>query len=700
MPGKHANLITGHLNADENAIIDLALSKEFDINNGGSTINVGIGSPYRYIVIKPPDDYEHMFNLTNEMIVLFNSYQEFDSRDLTAIEKAERRLKPRPLEKICSIVIAKDRKVELHALEARNKDEDMRVIIPFTFDELLKPVGDVRVLIRNRFRKYFHSQDLFGISSALKKDTYFFGRQRLINSIALRHKSHENSALFGLRRTGKTSVIYGITRALERDSARYVIIDWQDPSLRIRRWNESLHSIVTKAREEISKQIKQQIDTVTDIENDPESERLRKQHKQLQNIKIDSEDRYNEKDAARHFRADLSKIWKAIGKTSILIIMDEIENITFNVSPSVHWKSGTDFVNFWQALRTAQQQDKGMFSCLIVGTNPTCVEQASIQGVPNPIFSQYPHSYIEPFDIPQTKDMISTLGRMMGLQFEEGLFTLINRDFGGHPFLMRKVCSIIHERAPRQRPVDIDEGVYQEAKIEMIEKHENYFGLVMNVLKEHYQDEYEMLEYLALGRKKDFADLASVSNQYTQHLLGYGIVKKGVQDGDYNFRIKTIEKYIADKKKYQRLLQSNEDRLAEVSERRNALEIGLRKLIRRELEIHLGMAKATEAVLAILGKKDELQGLSYDQLFEARISRIYFEDLRKIIVKHWERFKNIFGGDQSKFERAIEALPAFEMMMKALNDRPDAHAKEVIDTQFALVRACFDMLENSVKRFG
>jgi predicted AAA+ superfamily ATPase len=62
----------------------------------------------------------------------------------------------------------------------------------------------------------FYDRDLFDITSPLRKDLYFFGRTDLINKLVDRHSSNENSGVFGLRRSGKTSLIYAVERLMER----------------------------------------------------------------------------------------------------------------------------------------------------------------------------------------------------------------------------------------------------------------------------------------------------------------------------------------------------------------------------------------------------------------------------------------------------------------------------------------------------
>ena len=84
----------------------------------------------------------------------------------------------------------------------------------------------------------------------------------------------------------------------------------------------------------------------------------------------------------------------------------------------------------------------------------------------------------------------------MGITFDEGIYTRLVEDYGGHPFLIRRVCSKIAQ-LNQDRPVTIDRIKYTNAKNEF--NLENmYFDMILEVLSQFYADEYEMLTFLAI----------------------------------------------------------------------------------------------------------------------------------------------------------------------------------------------------------
>ena len=97
----------------------------------------------------------------------------------------------------------------------------------------------------------------------------------------------------------------------------------------------------------------------------------------------------------------------------ILIMLDEIEWISFNTSSDPHWES--DFIPFWQTLRSAHQNLNGRFCFVISGVNPKCIEEEAVLGYDNPLFALINPTFLQPFDTNTTREMVRKLGRYMGI---------------------------------------------------------------------------------------------------------------------------------------------------------------------------------------------------------------------------------------------------------------------------------------------
>ncbi|MFC1643922.1 hypothetical protein ACFL5C_01170, partial [Candidatus Omnitrophota bacterium] len=387
--GMRRGVFLNHFDKDELEILK-RLSTELFITNGGGIAKL-IKSEYKYFLIKPTDLFREMFNLEREIIVIFSPYESFEPRTLDAIECAYKKYQQLRIDKICSVVISKDDLIESKLKDLLKSDQEAQIVIPFSYKELLERRDPY--FLRNRFKSHFYTRDLFAFEAPLKKELYFFGRNDIVHYIVNRHRSNENSGLFGLRKTGKTSVIFGVRRALEKIDAKSVFIDCQFPAFHQRRWNHALQYVVR----EISAQL--------NVE-----------------IKLKREDNYTGTNAPLLFEKALLETNKILQGQSILLIFDEIENITFDVASSAHWAKEDDFIYFWQTLRSLFQKHDNLFSYLIVGTNPMCIENSKVGEKDNPIFNQVPCDFLQGFDVPQTREMVRKLGRIMGLKFDELIY--------------------------------------------------------------------------------------------------------------------------------------------------------------------------------------------------------------------------------------------------------------------------------------
>lgn len=651
----HPSIELKIFNVEELNIVK-ALAKEWYVTRSG-IISLGQKSEYKYLLIKPTEKYSELFNFELEIVACFSSYSSFEPRALDTFDLVYSRNSDFRIEKSITILLSKDDNVIERLRDILKKDQEYQVIVPFSYTEILK--NDDPFFIRNRFKDFFYSRDLFSFQNPLKKDFYFFGRKDLIHNIVNRHNSNENSGLFGLRKTGKTSIVYGVQRVLKNSGQISVYIDCQNPSFHISRWNNALWFVINALKTE---------NNLT--------------------CKIHSDSEYTKEKASLFFAKDIITINKK-AKGKILIIFDEIEHITYGVSPSPHWRNDNDFLFFWQSLRSIYQSNQDIFSYLIVGTNPKCVELPSINGTDNPIFNQIAYQYIPAFDLTQTKEMVSKLGGIMGLKFDDIIYGKLTEDFGGHPFLIRLVCSQIHKIVQNDRPARVDKSVYEVAKQNFELNYSSYIEMVINVLHEYYPDEYEMLTMLAIGNKQQFQEFATIP-EYTSHLLGYNILDKN--NNVYTFKIETLKNYLENKNRYSKIHLTKQEKLKEISERRNTIEPKLRKIIRSVFISKFGEAEAKKKILSILGASAEHKYYAYSlkEVLDPNKAQIYFEDLRKIISKHWDEFKHIFGNDNETFNSYMKNINKY---------RADAHAKDISDDEMSEFRISASKIEKFIKDF-
>jgi hypothetical protein len=136
------------------------------VTHGGEEIKLG-SSSYRYFLIKPVKNYQEMFNLEREIIVLFSPYAVFEPRTLDAIDYISESFQSLRLEKVCSILVSRNEQIEEELKELLKNDQESQIFIPFNYRELIK--NHDPYFIRNRLKKHFYTRDLFAFEAPLKE---------------------------------------------------------------------------------------------------------------------------------------------------------------------------------------------------------------------------------------------------------------------------------------------------------------------------------------------------------------------------------------------------------------------------------------------------------------------------------------------------------------------------------------------------
>lgn len=362
---------------------------------------------------------------------------------------------------------------------------------------------------RNAIRSQLFSRDLFNSQLPVESDLFFFGREHIVADQFDAIRQSQNRGLFGLRKTGKTSILYKVQRQVEREkTGAFLYYDCKLPSIRTLRWQEFL----TKITADIAKHFKR-------------------------NSPPDAQTGASSVDGLLALLESIPD-----GKT-VALVFDEIEYISPRALLDEHWHA--DFVPFWQTLWSAQSQIRKL-STTVVGVNPYVVEIDTVGGVQNPMFGIVRSSYLQGFTPDEVHAMVTALGKRMGISFEEQALAYLVGHYGGHPLLTRMACSFTNsslEREQRSRPAMVT--VADLVKDEDARESELVFYCrhVVSELQQFYPDEYEVLEMLASKQVSDVMELLP-SSELSQHLRGYGLIRQD-SAGRPVFAIPVLGRYIA-----------------------------------------------------------------------------------------------------------------------------------------------------------
>ena len=447
------------------------IAQDFYVTREFKPISIG-NSQYWAILVRPTSEFAVYVNTEREVLVLFSTYENCEIRTLEAYDEFYELLESKRVDKSVRFLISADSRVEATIRHYLDQHPEYPIIIPTTFDYMSLPGNQLLVAVR---RNYL-IRDLFGYQNPLREETFFFGRQQIVNSVLDMAKSGQNSSLFGLRKSGKTSTIYAIRRKARGFSCNVAVIDCQNPAVHARRYGDLLSHILSEVRRACGQKA-----------TSPN----------LGGSLPEVADRFS----------DQMKTIISQTKNTVLIIFDEIENISPDTAASPHWKEGQDTVYFWQILRSFIQSDIGArLSICIVGTSPKILETARINGIDNPVYLYAQKRFIPSLTFDETREMVERLGYFMGLSFSPRLISNLHRDFGGHPFFTRQVCSKIHQLATATRPLQVSEAAFERAKVEFFGQLESYLRDILESLREAYPTEFDVLRSVVSGNKEQLSE--------------------------------------------------------------------------------------------------------------------------------------------------------------------------------------------------
>jgi hypothetical protein len=545
-----------------------------------------------------------------------------------------------------------------------SENHQSRLVVPFTWDELITSEG--RWSIRARFTESLAARDLFDMQQPLATDTYYFGRNELVTDLLDRFRGSENSGLFGLRKTGKTSAVFKLRRLAESSKAGLAIyIDAQDHSIYSLRWWELLGLLGNEIDERLAAK-----------------------------APVDLMPPYTEKTAGARFRELIEHSLASLPPTHrrILFILDEIEHLVPELGPDQarHWDE--DFIPFWKTLRAIQTVNRGL-SFLVVGVNAATVERPSIENQDNPLFALVGVRYMPSFTREEVREMVKTIGRPMGMRFDENAYTYLWQRYGGHPTLTRLACSWHHKRAADlgvKRPWDISAGELRALEDECELSLVPHVKHVVEILHRWYQLEYEMLQMLAGGDLAAFTELAEADPELMHHLDEYGLL--GWSEGVPMLRIAVVGKFLRRRARAAGKLAQGAraqgakleapsdwlSRVTDISLLRNTLEPKLRRYIKRTLKASLGPERWIDPILEVLPPPEvaRLKGVDRDEILN---ERLLLSNLIAVIEHNWGKFMSLGYSSRNRLEKY-----QITILLKYINaHRADAHANDVSEAEVA-----------------
>lgn len=392
-----------------------------------------------HLAIHPGPSIRDQFRISLEIPIVLSLHEVLEPRVLNDFEK----LRQRPTtDQDIGVLVARDPTAKTMVLDRREHSYPILVIL----DTELESVGSASSL-HSELQKLLRSANYFEFSKDIRSRDQFFGRLSDITTIINLIKSGQSVGVFGLRKSGKTSLLHQARRAL----AQINILAPQVQLNRVESASDFREKIVTSVAA-----------AVLESEGEIPGNLVICDHS--------GSVRPSVADAIvnRRWTADLIKLARATRK-SICIVIDEIDLAN---DESARESDDNSLVEFDRAerrslnkvlreLRGAIQDveagdTESKMAVLAAGVAASITTSSVRFGQDNQLFQFLTPYSLGPMPREDIQMMVRTLGKRSGLDFQsETLLDTLHRECGGHPFLTRLACSLIADRRETRQDADV-----------------------------------------------------------------------------------------------------------------------------------------------------------------------------------------------------------------------------------------------------
>lgn len=519
-------------------------------------------------------------------------------------------------------------------------------IIPFSFKEILECENKEQLenLILERFGEYIYENNMLGEETPIEDDQLLFGdRGKIAEAIVNRCREGKHSGIFGLRRSGKSSVLKAVTRKLDYADIKYSIIEARSVLENIDSWKTALFDIAKTIRITTTGLLREDGESRADYQN---------------RLKLASSESDYEKRPSQCFVEDV-KLYTKDNPVFVLAI-DEIELITYNTATSPVWQNLDSYKGFWGALRDSN------CSLILCGVNSTINEKSIIEfngnSCDNPMFERihycadFSKTYLPVFTDDQTKIMINTLGGYSNIAFNQ-VYVDINRTFGGQPYAIRQFCAFMFENIKSLRSPN---AIYEISKPTFVALSDEFNksgkgDQVFSTILQHiciYKEEYEMLKKCALAPEK-YKTVKQDDVCIIDHLVKYGLIEYDSSTNYISFTISALKDYICRTETKDPKDMSNDERRRYVQDKVQICEKKLKKYIMQYFVYNGGetvgknfMKTQFQYNNIILNMSFtptiSLATCSFEDFFDHKKFVFYFSKLRTIIKSNWTSLGSAF----------------------------------------------------------
>lgn len=459
-----------------------------DVKNHARLGRIGVA------LLRLSDTLERMYGFTRELLVIYTPHADLQVRTYAAVADVINAT-PRKITSDLAFLWAQDDRLQQ---KLDDWSTTRLTVLPLpTLPDSLKNASEVivDVLSYRIFRR-----DLFAETTPVSGDR-FFGRRRLLQALAQDLTQGASPGLFGMRKTGKTSVVRRLNETMSIDMGDALIFIIRDLESLPLPTNNPIPDLLSDLVGDLLDQLRARGLRTYELVNLPDNPPIADFRRALQTIIRRTES------AGIHF----------------ILALDEIEYLCPPELTSQFIPPAQTIPQFLGALRSIHQESS-RFTFMLSGLSNAAIEAPTLYGRTNPIFSWAKSYYLEPFSAEESSELVTSLALRMGSRWDDGALDEVHLRSGGHAFLLRNLSS----RVMKNLPVDPSRRLVYRSAVEDAARGwwRDVAGITAAMLddfRRHYPDEMALLDVLAED-EAGFQVLARSEDAALGRLLRLGLV--------------------------------------------------------------------------------------------------------------------------------------------------------------------------------
>lgn len=433
---------------------------------------------------------EAAFGITREVMFFYSPFYDLQIRTFARAKKMLQNL-PREATPDLVFFASPDDRLSIKLEDWSNLGF---AAIPLPNGPDFAPIEMIRLL-----RDHVYARDLFYETTPVHGDK-FFGRKPLLQELKDDIVNQRVSGIFGLRKSGKTSVLQQIGELLITSSMVTVFVDLEvlpsppdDPT------ESFIRTLASRLKSKLGA-YPGAAGALEAVLAAPTPDTLR--------------------EALEDVLATM-----ASGGSKLVLLLDEIEFLTPTDQLDIAEGPFTGVAQTLGVLRSLVQGTDN-FTFLLSGLTNDILESGRLYGRPNPLFAWAKARYVGPFSRTEADELATAIGARMGIEIETSALAALYDGSGGHAYLYRNLASAVVSELPvvtYRRVMRVSDVLHR-----LIPWKRSIAGNLQEIfghLERYYPNESVLLDML-LESPEDFPSIAANEDRAVHHLVSLGLLSE------------------------------------------------------------------------------------------------------------------------------------------------------------------------------